>query len=348
MGRKSEHTERQTATNLEGIRQDHVERYKVALKFICPEDRVLDAACGTGYGAYLIAKEVKPKHITAIDRSAEAIAQGKEYFYDRKISYLVQDINGLNEFPDEAFDVICALEILEHLEKESAFLETLYKLLTRNGVLIISTPNQDVLPFAKEQFPFHTRHYTSEEFIRLLEEHGFGIHTGYTQVYHEVMEGFGGKYNIAICKKTLFTTPPQGLIKSYINLLIKEIKPTPEFFKGFGGAEARRLMKIGRPTEASYLVDRWVQCDENNAEAWYMLGYICENTYNYTNAQEAFQKAAAVPLTEQNKKYIASSLFHLANLDLAQTEKIKLLKDCLTLEPEHQKAREILKELQLS
>jgi len=346
MGKKNKHRERQMATSLEDIRQDHLERYQVASKFICPEDKVLDVACGIGYGSYLIAKEIKPKHITAIDRSPEAIAHGKEYFHDRRISYDIKDINQLKDLPEETFDVICAMEILEHLENDSEFLDDIYKLLSRNGVLIISTPNQDVLPFQKEQFPYHTRHYNSEEFIHLLENHGFGIHTGYTQVIHQVYEGFGGKFNIAVCKKTLFTSAPQGLIKSYINLLIKEIKPTAHFFKEFGRSEARRLMKIGRQSEASYLLDKWVQYDKNNAEAWYLIGYDCENGYDFINAKEAFQKAAAIPITDENRQYIVSALFHLGNLSNNDSEKAKFLTDCLAIEPNHLKAKEILEELE--
>ena len=47
--------DRQAAKRIEGIRRDHLERYRYAMSLA--EGPVLDAACGVGYGAYLLASD---------------------------------------------------------------------------------------------------------------------------------------------------------------------------------------------------------------------------------------------------------------------------------------------------
>ena len=349
MTTKNDHINWQSMLSLEDLPPAYLERYRVATKFIGPEDKVLDAACGIGYGAFLIARDAKPKRVTAVDYSLETINHAKQYFADKKISYLVKDVFELNSLPQGSFDVIISLETLAYLEKDSEFLEILRTLLHPNGLLIISSPNQDVLPFDKKQFPLCHRHYSTDAFIRLLEQNGFAIHTGYTLVVEQVYDGLGGKSNIAICKKTSLTLEPfepKELIKPYIDLLIKEIKPEASFFREFGGPEARHLMQLGRETEAFYLLDRWVQYDKLNPEAWYVMGYFCEKTNNIPAAQEAFKKAVELPDSGKYREFVASAFFHLANLSNDGREKIQLLSHCLTLEPGHQRALEMLVRLE--
>ncbi|MCP5102860.1 MAG: class I SAM-dependent methyltransferase, partial [bacterium] len=156
--------EQQTAKTLAGIKKDHLERYKLASGFIKPGDRVLDMASGTGYGSYLIAGKSNPKAITAVDRSHQAIEYGKKHYADRRIKFLAASLYEADRhFKPAAFDVICSVETLEHLEDAHGCLGILYRLLAPKGTLIISTPNQDVMPYRKKQFPFHTRHYTTAE-----------------------------------------------------------------------------------------------------------------------------------------------------------------------------------------
>jgi SAM-dependent methyltransferase len=346
---KNDHEDWQSAVSLENIPPAYLERYRAATKFIGPEDKVLEAACGNGYGAYLIARDAKPKRITAIDRSHEAINHGKQYFADKRISYQVKDIYDLVNLPPGSFDVIISLETLVYLPQDSEFLEILHTLLHPKGLLIISALNQDVLPFEKAQFPLHRRHYSTEAFIQLLEQKGFTIHTGYTQVRDRLYDGLGGKVNIAVCRKTPLTLEPfepKELVKPYIDLLIKEMVPDASFFREFGGPEARHLMEIGRETEAFYLLDRWVQYDKYNPEAWYLMGYYCRQKNNIPSAREAFKKAIELPRIGKNQKFIVSSLFHLANLSSETTEKIQFISQCLTLEPGHQRALEMLARLE--
>lgn len=64
--------ERQVAPDVSGIRRDHVARYEFVAGRLVPGSRVLDLACGVGYGAHILAKA--GHKVIAVDASPEAIA----------------------------------------------------------------------------------------------------------------------------------------------------------------------------------------------------------------------------------------------------------------------------------
>jgi len=194
--------ERQVSTTLGRIRQDHVGRYKFACKFVDKDDIVLDCACGVGYGSFILARENKLSKVIAIDIEKEAIKFAKKYYYDDKITYRSGDIFSL-DIPNDYFDCIVSFETVEHLDGLE-LVKLFYKKLKKNGLLIISTPNQDTQPFNREGFPFHLRHYTPLEFSILLTSNGFRILGKYTQHNREkkqISEGWDGLFNVAIAKK---------------------------------------------------------------------------------------------------------------------------------------------------
>lgn len=194
--------ERQVSTTLDGIRQDHVRRYKFASKFINKNDVVLDCACGVGYGSFILSKKTHLSSIIAVDRDKRAIEFARKYYSDDKITYGAEDIFSL-DIPYDYFDCIVSFETVEHVDG-SALIKLFYKKLKRRSILIVSTPNQDMLPFNRERFPFHLRHYTPSEFSTLLTSNGFEILGRYTQYDikdGKVIEGWDGLFNIAIAKK---------------------------------------------------------------------------------------------------------------------------------------------------
>ncbi len=61
------HGERQVSGNLEGIREDHKQRYLWALERLAGGARVLDAGCGVGYGSHLLSQ--KAGQVVSLDIS---------------------------------------------------------------------------------------------------------------------------------------------------------------------------------------------------------------------------------------------------------------------------------------
>ena len=81
--------------------------------------RILDYGCGGG----LLAESLSQchAHVTGIDCNPQAIAAAKEHAREgqHQIDYIVGDIDDLPDacFRDTPFDILCALECLEHVEQ---------------------------------------------------------------------------------------------------------------------------------------------------------------------------------------------------------------------------------------
>src|SRR5262245_50978058 len=100
----------------------HVARYAVAAE-LCRGRRVLDVACGEGYGSHLMATRWGAAAVHAIDVSAQAIASARAHFDDPRITWLEMDLDRLD--PAQVggpFDLIVSLETIEHVADPEAFL----------------------------------------------------------------------------------------------------------------------------------------------------------------------------------------------------------------------------------
>lgn len=70
--------------------------------------------------------------------------------------------------PDESYDIITAVEVLEHVEEDELFVSEVARVLKPGGKFIMTTPNGD---FAKIPFKDHKRHYALEQLSALLSKY---------------------------------------------------------------------------------------------------------------------------------------------------------------------------------
>ena len=94
--------------------QEHITRYNFAMKY-CINKKVLDVACGTGYGVNMLAEAATAAD--GWDVSANAIAFARSKF---KHTYEVHDIT--KRLPNIKFDTITSFETIEHVKDPSNFL----------------------------------------------------------------------------------------------------------------------------------------------------------------------------------------------------------------------------------
>ncbi len=120
-----------------GALATHLKRYEFVKQF-CKNKVVLDAACGVGYGSNYLAASAK--EVIGLDISKEAVAYAKEHYQEENIHFEVMDVYNL-EFPDKYFDIVCSFETLEHLDKPERFLSEVKRILNKDGIFILSTPN---------------------------------------------------------------------------------------------------------------------------------------------------------------------------------------------------------------
>ncbi len=194
--------ERQVSPFIQDIRIDHRARYEFIRDYIKDGFKILDAACGIGYGSYII-KNGKKIRVLGLDIDNGAVAYANEYYKIEGIDFLQADILKA-DLSNSLFDIIICFETLEHVENDKKLLNKFYNLLENDGMLMLSTPNQLNMPFSKLSFPFHVKHYEPQSLVLLLEESGFCIEevfsqpNGYTDV---INQGWNGCFNILICRK---------------------------------------------------------------------------------------------------------------------------------------------------
>jgi SAM-dependent methyltransferase len=78
---------------------------------------------------------------------------------------LFDDMTSSN-LPDASFNYVISIEVLEHVEEDSKFIEEVYRVLKPGGIFLMTTPNGDYLKIPN---PDHKRHYRREQLQSLLQ-----------------------------------------------------------------------------------------------------------------------------------------------------------------------------------
>jgi len=138
------------------IQAEHEGRYRWAAGAVEGRE-VLDAGCGVGYGAEMLA-EAGASRIVGLDIAAEAV-QDAILRTNSIAEFVVGDLERL-PFTPCSFDVVVCFEVIEHVHRGELALDELRRVLRPGGVLIVSSPNRNVyLPGN----PHHVHEYTPSE-----------------------------------------------------------------------------------------------------------------------------------------------------------------------------------------
>lgn len=158
-----DHIERISSATLEDARRqhpDHVQRYDFALGALAPKSRVLDVACGIGYGSEVLSEA---GHVViGADVSYEALMSART-----RSRRIVQADARKVPIRSESIDAIVTFETIEHMAEPKRFVSEMARVLTPNGLLILSTPWPD-LPVLVPTSPYHVREYTDGEIDEFL------------------------------------------------------------------------------------------------------------------------------------------------------------------------------------
>lgn len=189
-------TSRQWTKTPKGARPDHVRRYELAARYA--SGRVLDAACGCGYGSKILMDNAQL--VVGVDASAQAIHWAEEHFQGPCF------IQGrIEEEPwTGKFETVVSLETIEHLKDPKPALEAFRRACI--GTLIASVPNEERYPFKAENFARdespHYRHYRPQEFEDLLKSCGFKVTERFCQKDKkgEIYAGSDGMFMLFIAE----------------------------------------------------------------------------------------------------------------------------------------------------
>ena len=145
---------------------EHWHRYHFASRW-CGGKRVLDVACGEGYGTALLARH--GSHVTGVDISAEAIAHARgRYGSLANVEFMEASCTAL-PLDDASVDVAVSFETIEHIAGQAEFIGELARVLKPGGVLVLSCPNKleysDKRGYTNE---FHVKELYRDELAALV------------------------------------------------------------------------------------------------------------------------------------------------------------------------------------
>lgn len=148
------------------IGYEHWHRYAVVAAHVRGL-RVLDAACGEGYGSFLLANA--GARVTGIDISADAVAHAGERYARADLEFKAGSVAAL-PLPDGCVDIVVSFETIEHLSLQREMLAEFRRVLTPSGILVISSPNRPVYNEAGEvDNHFHVGELDRAELKSLLD-----------------------------------------------------------------------------------------------------------------------------------------------------------------------------------
>lgn len=124
---------------------NHCKFYKFASQFV--KNRVVaDIGCGSGYGCEILSKS-GAERVYGADISKKAINFARSRYGDFA-EFSLQPITNLKKYTDNFFDISISSEVLEHIKeygKEHIALKELKRITAHKGLVIVGTPNRELL-----------------------------------------------------------------------------------------------------------------------------------------------------------------------------------------------------------
>jgi len=237
---------------------EHMHRYVLASQW-CKGLRVLDAACGEGYGSALLAGAAA--EVVGLDISAEAIGHARARYggLDR-LTFKTGDCGRL-PFADGEFQCIVSFETLEHIEDQAGMLAEFRRVLSPDGFMVLSSPDKAV--YSEElgnRNEFHVRELYRDELLELLGEHfpHFRL-LGQRLLFHSAVWSLGGGDRVAL----------QHLDDSGLPVAAKEPHAPPVYFIALCAGRADCLPDLKQ--------DLWLFDDSGQSVYRHYLGEIRKN-----------------------------------------------------------------------
>ncbi len=209
---------------------EHLVRYRLALTFVHADSKVLDVGCGTGYGTALLAE--KAAGVAGVDNAQEAVGYARKSYVQRNLFFACADCRSL-PFREHCFDQAVLFEVIEHISEQTRCLGEIRRVLTPEGILIVSTPNSAGPTKAIDgPNPFHEKELQEYELLELLRPHFAEVrlfyqhavsasrieagspasHGGAAEVVEDYSRDSAPKYFVAVCSDRRLRLPSKKLL----------------------------------------------------------------------------------------------------------------------------------------
>jgi SAM-dependent methyltransferase len=155
------------------VEQEHVSRYRFAGQYVSGL-RVLDVACGSGYGAQMLASS-GATYVVGADLALGSLARAAAQGNPPKPQFIVVDAEWMSAIATSSFDAVVSFETIEHLLNPQEFVSGISRILRPGGRLVLSTPERRLAsvlyPFRQRpENPFHVVEFDRWELQELLRQ----------------------------------------------------------------------------------------------------------------------------------------------------------------------------------
>ncbi|MDP6642287.1 MAG: class I SAM-dependent methyltransferase [Candidatus Nanoarchaeia archaeon] len=176
------------AKNTKIIKYNLRGRSKFAYNWTDKVGNILDVGCASGY--FTVHFKDKAKNVYGVDIKKDLIDEAKKKYKDINFKLIKSE---KLPFKANMFDVVLLLDVLEHVNNDKLMIDEIYRVLKKDGLLILSVPHKGLLTFldpdnlkitmpslykllyviVKRKFPIIKneihKHYSFEEINRLIE-----------------------------------------------------------------------------------------------------------------------------------------------------------------------------------
>ncbi len=130
--------------------------------------RILDVGCGTGANLLMLSKYGDAE---GVDISEDALA----FCRDRGLDKVRLGAGEELPYDDATFDLVTALDVVEHMDNDLAGLKEMRRVLRPGGRVLLFVPTFMFLWGLQDDVSHHRRRYRLSQLRRVLEEAGFKI-----------------------------------------------------------------------------------------------------------------------------------------------------------------------------
>ena len=196
----------------------HVNRRKIALALLRPlrlnAPALLDLGCGTGGFLEQISRTLAARRAVGVDASSSAV----EFSREKRIEIVRSDLSAPVRIAEGVFDIVTAMDVLEHLPDEAPLLESATVNLRPGGLFLASVPALPRLYSSWDKQLGHHRRYTRPMLKSVISKAGFEIVTcSYAFSYALIpalIRRMGGKdYTASSCVFPPMSQAADGLLK---------------------------------------------------------------------------------------------------------------------------------------
>ncbi len=275
-----------SSLNSAQISYEHWHRYLYASQYV-HNKKILDIASGEGYGSNYLANSAK--EVVGVDISEEAVAFARTNYKRSNLEFLIGSVDKIPIDRNYVFDVIVSFETIEHVNQESQekFLNETIRLLKKDGLFIVSTPN-------KLKYTDNNENYKNDYHIK--------------EFYIEEFETFLGKYfsNIVLIGQKV------GIGSHIWNMNSKKNKNIDFYLK----YEDNKFIPVEETEDPLYVIAICSNSDLNMKDILYS---------NLIDISEMLKKEYDVMLQESHNRYVNLQEQYLGSVNNFELEHKKLM-----------------------